>query len=154
MVITKRQRLYAEARASGQRKKDAALSAGCPERTASQAANSLEKHPNVRAHWERIGFCPAETKAPAAAQAAAGRIAERASEDASDRFECPLDYMRHVMNATQEDPKLRLDSAKALAAYTVAKPGDKGKKEERQERAKEAANRFAAPSPPKLKSVK
>jgi phage terminase small subunit len=61
----------------------------------------------------------------------------------------PIAYFRRVMNAAGEDPKIRLDAAKALAAFTVAKPGEKGKKEERQEKAKEVSTKFR-----NLRSVK
>ena len=72
-----------------------------------------------------------------------------------DDFKCPLDYMRHVMNDRVEDPKLRLEAANRLATYTVAKPGDKGKKESQREKADQLSStgRFsAAPAP--LRAVK
>lgn len=55
----------------------------------------------------------------------------------------PLEYMRRLMNNPIEDPKLRLDAAKALASFTVAKPGEKGKKEVQADRAKEVARKFS-----------
>ena len=67
-----------------------------------------------------------------------------------DDLPAPLRFMRDVMNDTREDPKLRLDAAKALAAFTVAKPGEKGKKELKQEEAEKVASRFAPSAPPKL----
>lgn len=61
----------------------------------------------------------------------------------------PIAYFRRVMNDRGEDPKIRLDAAKALAAFTVAKPGEKGKKEETKEKAKNVATKFR-----NLRSVK
>lgn len=61
----------------------------------------------------------------------------------------PIAYFRRVMNDAGEDPKIRLDAAKALAAFTVAKPGEKGKKEETKEKAKDVATKFR-----NLRSVK
>jgi hypothetical protein len=49
---------------------------------------------------------------------------------------------------------LRLDAAKSLAAFTVAKPGETGKKGQKADAAKQASQgRFAA-SPPPLRAVK
>jgi phage terminase small subunit len=68
-----------------------------------------------------------------------------------DGLPAPLAHMLEVMNDPNEDPKLRLDAAKALASFTVAKPGDVGKKDQQAKVAKEAASgKFAAAAPPKL----
>lgn len=64
--ITHQQRLYAEARASGRAKKEAAVIAGYPEKTASQAASRLEKNKKILDHWARIGFKPHEQEKPRA----------------------------------------------------------------------------------------
>jgi phage terminase small subunit len=66
----------------------------------------------------------------------------------------PLDFMRHMMKDRGEDPRLRLRAAEVLAAYTKPKPGDKGKKEEQAEAAKEGAKKFGAIAAPKLNLVK
>lgn len=71
------------------------------------------------------------------------------------RFNSPLEFMKHVMNDEEEDPKLRLEASKALASFTIQRPGDKGKKAGREEKAKDAHSngRFSsAPAP--LKAVK
>lgn len=44
----------------------------------------------------------------------------------------PLEFMRALVGDVSEDPKLRLEAAKALAPYLHAKKGETGKKEERQ----------------------
>lgn len=62
----------------------------------------------------------------------------------------PLEYMRRVMENETEDPKLRMEAAKTLASYLHAKPGEKGKKEQKQEAAEKVASRFKAAIPPKL----
>ena len=59
-----------------------------------------------------------------------------------------------MMNDLEADPKLRLDAAKALASFTVAKPGEGGKKDQKADAAKQAGQgRFAA-APPPLRAVK
>jgi hypothetical protein len=64
----------------------------------------------------------------------------------------PLEYMLGVVNDESADEARRDRMAQAAAPYVHAKPGDqpKGKKEERQEAAEQAAGRFAVPSGPKL----
>lgn len=132
-MLTHQQRKYAENRASGMNKKQSAIAAGCPEKTASQAASRYERDPEVRAHMERL----------------------QSAEAGEMTFDCPLEFMRHMMNREEEEPKLRLDAAKALASYTVAKPGEKGKKEEQKEAAKRVAgsSKFGVQAAP-LRSVK
>jgi phage terminase small subunit len=64
------------------------------------------------------------------------------------RFEDPLEFLKYVTNDAAEDPRLRVDAAKAWASYTVAKPGEKGKKEEKADAAKKVAGRFSAAQAP------
>lgn len=167
-MITHQQRLYAENRAKGLGKKAAAVAAGCPEKSASQAASRYEKSPDVIAHMERIGFDPSKKSKPAVkpkskkpdqtsdAEALAAQKLQARAESCGSGFDCPLEYMKHLMNAESEDPKLRLDASKALASFTIAKPGEKGKKEERQEAADRVAGsggKFGVQAAP-LRSVK
>lgn len=62
----------------------------------------------------------------------------------------PVLVLQEIMNNVSEDPKLRLEAAKALMPYVHGKVAAQGKKEERQGRAKEAAKKFAPSAPPKL----
>lgn len=164
VAITKRQREYAEARAAGLSKSAAAIAAGCPAKTARQAATTLEKSANVRAHWARLGFVPpvAEKKttnkdtsgAPrrTSTHVAADRIAERSSRPAA-QYDDPLDFLRDVVNDVVEDQKLRLEAAKAWDAGLRGRAATKGKKEAVKDRAQKAANRFSPVAAP-LKAVK
>ena len=68
--------------------------------------------------------------------------------------EDPLAFMRQMMSDPNEDPRLRLDAAKALAPYVYPKQGEKGKTELKQESAKEAHAKFKpAAAPTRLKVV-
>ena len=163
MAITKRQREYAEARASGLGKKAAALSAGCPAKTANQAATTLEKNREVIKHWQRIGFTPEvvakepkpekKPPTPRPEELAAARIAERSETPLKD-YSDPLDFLRDVVNDPIEDQKLRIDAAKAWDAGLRGRAATKGKKGEAEDRAKKAASRFAQVAAPGLKAVK
>ncbi|SSU22408.1 phage-like protein [Acinetobacter baumannii] len=146
MALTEQKRRYAAARLSGMGKKAAAIEAGCPERTAAQAASRYEKDADVQAAMGRQ-LKAAEKKVAATSVDPDPYIPARSDD--------PLEFMRQMMNDLEADPKLRLDAAKSLAAFTVAKPGDKGKKEERADAAKSAGKKFGATPPPgHLRAVK
>ncbi|MBL7231080.1 MAG: terminase small subunit [Pseudomonas sp.] len=147
MALTEQKRRYAEARLSGDSKKQAAISAGCPEKTASQAASRLEKDPEVLAAMGRS----TAVKSAAKSVTPTGDPDPYIPKAATD----PLEFFAGMMNDLEADPKLRLDAAKALASFTVSKPGEKGKKDQLQEAAeKVASGRFGLRKPGQLKAVK
>lgn len=146
MALTEQKRRYAAARLSGLGKKAAAIEAGCPEKTAAQAASRYEKDPDVQAAMGRA--VAVEAKKVAAPPPADPDPHIPAPADG------PLEFMRKMMNDLEADPKLRLDAAKSLAAFTVTKPGEKGKKEERADAAKQAGKGRFASAPPPLRAVK
>ena len=142
MALTEQKRRYAAARLSGVSKKQAAIDAGCPEKTAAQAATRLEKDPDVQAAMGRsVVVAQQRTNEPKIDPDP--HIPAQAGD--------PLEFMRQMMNDLEAEPKLRLDAAKALAAFTVAKPGEQGKKDQRADAAKKAsAGRFGKSAPPRL----
>ena len=147
MALTDQKRRYAAARLAGLGKKAAAIEAGCPEKTAAQAASRYEKDPDVIAAIARLNM--AEKPAAAPTQKTNAQPMQDMEPGIIPPAEDPLTFMRAVMNDLFTDPKLRLDAAKALAAFTLAKPGEKGKKEEREEAAKKASGgRFSSAPPP------
>lgn len=73
-----------------------------------------------------------------------------ANDESLDKESDPLEYMRRVMTDPMEEPRLRLDAAKALAAYIHAKPGEKGKREQDKDKAEKSASKFIAAQPPRL----
>ena len=145
MALTEQKRRYAAARLSGLGKKAAAIEAGCPEKTAAQAASRYEKDADVQAAMGRQ--LKAAEKKVAATSVDPDPYIPAKSDD-------PLEFMRQMMNDLEADPKLRLDAAKSLAAFTVAKPGEKGKKEEKADAAKQAGKGRFASAPAPLRAVK
>ncbi|MBD8122550.1 terminase small subunit [Pseudomonas lutea] len=144
MAFTEKKRRYVEARLSGLAMKAAAIFAGCPETTARQAATRLEKDPDVQAAMTRL----AEPKCSGGKQ----QICLPPEPQTN-----PLAFFEAMMNDPREDSKIRLEAARSLAAYTLPKPGDLGKKEAKEVAAKKAGSgKFsAAPPPPThLRSVK
>lgn len=122
---------------------ESALAAGCPVKSASQAGSRLEKHPNVIAH---IGRKEKIVEAKKQAKEA-GKPFDIGS--LSRMYADPADFLKAVMNDVSEDVKLRVDAARVLMPYVHAKPGEKGKKTARQERAEKIAGKFSG-----LRSVK
>lgn len=142
MALTDQKRRYAAARLAGAPKKQAAIEAGCPERSASQAASRLEKDPDVQAAMGRMVAVEQKRKDEPPIDPNP-HIPAQAGD--------PLEFMRSMMNDLEAEPKLRLDAAKALASFTVTKPGEQGKKEQKATAAQAAAKgRFAQSAPPRM----
>lgn len=154
MALTEQKRRYADARLSGASKREAAIVAGCPEKTASQAASRYEKDPDVMAAIARKQAVNTVVKSDA--------VVVKSTLPASDpdpyippQVDSPLIFFEKVMNDTEADPKLRLEAAKALASFTVAKPVEGGRKEQRDKKAADVMNggKFSPRSRPNLKVV-
>lgn len=63
--------------------------------------------------------------------------------DVDQAYDDPLAFLEAVMNDKGAEAKHRIDAAKTLASYKHAKPGEKGKKELKDEDAKKIASKFA-----------
>ena len=150
MSLTNQQRLYAEARFSGLNKKDSALAAGCPEKSASQAGSRLDKHPNVVAHLARLKAKESDTVP------GAGRDELPAGLDMDATvYDDPMDLLKAQMNNRLLDPKTRIQAATALMPYVHEKRGESGKKEKSDDAAKEVVTgRFRPAPPPQLALIK
>lgn len=137
MALTDKKRRFADALMSGASQSEAAITAGYSERTAKQQGYRLARDPDVLAHIERRGAV-SEAREQAKADGKAFNVASLAK-----MYSDPKDFLTAVMNDGGEDAKLRVDAAKALMPYIHAKPGEKGKKTERQERAEKVASKFS-----------
>lgn len=137
MALTDKKRRFADALMSGATQKDAAIQAGYSAKTAAQAGSRLAKDADVLAHIERRGVV-AEAKKQAKEEGKSLNIGSL-----SKLYSDPMDFLRAVMNDGGEDVKLRVDAARVLMPYVHAKPGEKGKKQERQEAAEKVAGRFS-----------
>ena len=132
--------------------KEAAVAAGCPAKSASQAGSRLEKHPNVIAHLARLKSVESETVPGAGRDTPPPGL-----ELGGEFFEDPKDLLRHAMNDRRLDPKTRIQAAVALLPFEHQKLGESGKKEQREKAAEGVVTgRFAPAAPPsgQLKLVK
>lgn len=150
MSLTNQQRLYAEARFSGLNKKDSALAAGCPAKSASQAGSRLEKHPNVVAHLARLKANESDNNP------GVGRDPLPPGIDvAAPFYDDPKDLLVAEMNNPLLDPKTKIQAATALLSYFHQKPGEGGKKEAADAAARDASTgRFKPAPPPQLSLIK
>lgn len=106
--------------------RQAAISAGYAKKDAASRASKLLANEAIRREVERL------------IALSKSRPIVDASGQPGDQHTDPLEYMRQVMRDADEDPRLRLEAAKALASFTIAKPGSQGKKEQQKDAARKA----------------
>lgn len=140
-MLSVRQRLFAEAREQGLGITASAIQAGCPEKTAAQAGSRLDKHPAVIQHRERLRL------GPPSAESRPQAVVEPQTKD-------PKEYLESVVASPTEDPRIKLEAAKALLPYTHKKLGDSGKKEQRRNAAAAGAEAGKFARRPRLSVVK
>lgn len=145
MALTDKKRRFADALLSGASNREAAITAGYSEKTASQQGSKLARDADVLAHIERKRRV---TEAKAEAKADGRKIN---LDSLARQYDDPAEFLRSVMNDAGEDTRLRMDAAKTLMPYEHAKLGEVGKKEHKKEAAREVSRgRFAASRPPRL----
>lgn len=146
--LTDQQQKYAEGRMAGLRVRDAAIFAGCPEKTASQAGSRLERHPLVQAKLVRLKQIEAEQNPEGGCDAV--------PKDAFlSNVVDSLDFMRQAMKCPGLDFDDRFKAAKELLAYEHPKMGETGKKQQRDNDAGDVVKgRFAPAKPPPSPQLK
>ncbi|MYZ44206.1 terminase small subunit [Schauerella aestuarii] len=156
MSLSAKQRKFVEAKAQGASNKQAAISAGYSLETAGPAGSRLAKHQDVVAALARKAGSGDLVKpvnaAPAASAAATNAEApppdDQALTDALYSSD-PKRYLTQLMNDLGEEPKLRLEAAKALMPYVHAKVPEPGKKDAAKDAAKKAGGgKFSSTAPP------
>lgn len=134
-MLTKKKRLYSEARENGQAIGEAAIYAGYSEKSCSQAGSRLEKDPDVITFRARIRAKGMPDEVPP-----------------SHDIECgddPKEFLAKIMKSQGEDMRMRVDCAKTLMPYVYGKVADQGKKDDKKKKADEAAKKFS----PRTRSV-
>lgn len=178
MALTSKKRAFIVAVREGASNKDAAVAAGCSEKTASAAGSRLAKDPDVVRELHKLnalfpvnGDVKADVKGAVKAARAKATPSEpkpafeyvpralRQPQDVLDEAEDadepgrvytdPKDYLLDDMNDRTLDRKDRRDAAKALMPFLHARKGEGGKKEEKENAAKTASKgKFGASAPP------
>ncbi len=160
MALTDKKRRFVQALQSGLSGAEAAVQAGYSKNGASQAASRLMKDADVLAALGR------KKKVNEVNNQVNKEQPEEKTETGSEVVDVPAPgtlsalgltsdpkkVLVAIMNDLNEDPKLRLEAAKALMPFTHGRIAPQGKKEAKDEGAKKAAGRFT-PQPPPLKMV-
>jgi phage terminase small subunit len=144
MALTGKKKLFADAVLAGNTNKASAISAGYSAATASPAGSRLVKDKEVISYLAKCRALAAKG-IPPADDKPTFNLAEALQH--SD----PKIFLLAAMNDVALDGKLRIDAAKALMPFVHGKIGEGGKKEIKQDAAKQAGTgRFASSAPPKL----
>ncbi|KNC16727.1 terminase [Pseudomonas sp. RIT-PI-a] len=149
MALTPKKRAFIGAVREGASNKDAAIAAGCPEKTASAAGSRLAKDPDVIAELLKLNAlhpvkAPVKTVKGPEATAALDQAPTDEPDPSFDlskalRFSDPKDFLLATMNDFEAEAKLRLDAAKALMPFIHPRKGESGKKEVAKDKAAGAA---------------
>lgn len=150
MAITAKKKAFAQAVFDGATNKEAAIFAGYSPETASAAGSRLAKDAGVLAHLEslkNVKAAPVIVKAekPKTEKPPVNMDTINSAGDLDD----PLEFLKSVWTDGMEEMKFRIAAARAALPYKHGRVADKGKKETREEAAREQSsgnNKFATRS--------
>ena len=142
MALTEKMKKFARAIVEGATNKEAAISAGYAEKTASQQGSKLKNDSEIIVYIEKLksekegrSLTPTKTQ-----------VKPESSCEDDNPFEDnyaqddPLQFLIDVMNDKDNEMGLRLHAAKAALPYKHGKVAEKGKKETKADEAKQATN--------------
>ncbi len=141
MALSEKMKKFAQAVVDGLSNKEAAISAGYAEKTASQAGSKLRKEPEIIVHIEKLkadkeGRSLTSEKPKVKPAYTYENDSPLGDEDQAK--DDPLQFLIDVMNKS-DDMFMRFNAAKAALPYVHGKVADKGKKESQADDAKAAA---------------
>ncbi|SSQ26976.1 phage-like protein [Acinetobacter baumannii] len=135
MALTEKKKAFALAKRKGKDNKEAAILAGCPEKTASAAGTRLAKDPDVIAYLERLEKATPEQVVKHDVKPLTTNTTIQAAKNLAD----PLEFLESVYSDPVEDMALRVRAAQAALPYVHGKVAEKGKKETKAETAREGS---------------
>ncbi|ELT4632943.1 MULTISPECIES: hypothetical protein [Acinetobacter calcoaceticus/baumannii complex] len=135
MALTEKKKAFALAKRKGKDNKEAAILAGCPEKTASAAGARLAKDPDVIAYLERLEKATPEQVVKHDVKPLTTNTTIQAAKNLAD----PLEFLESVYSDPVEDMALRVRAAQAALPYVHGKVAEKGKKETKAETAREGS---------------
>jgi phage terminase small subunit len=145
MAISEKMKKFAQAIVDGASNKNAAISAGYAEKSASQQGSKLRKDPEVIVWIEKL---KADQKKLTLTQPKPEKVKvatptetdlDQPPEDPYTKGD-PLQFLIEVMDNCGNDMFLRFNAAKAALPYIHGKVAEKGKKQTKEEEAKKASN--------------
>ena len=134
MALTEKKKKFAHAHLDGMDNKQAAIFAGCPEKTASAAGARLAKDPDVIAYLERLEDATPEQVVKHEVKP----LTTFTSIQNADQRDDPLEFLKSVWKDPVEDMALRVRAAQAALPYVHGKVAEKGKKETKEDATKAA----------------
>ena len=140
MALSEKLKKFAQAVVDGLSNKEAAISAGYAEKTASQAGSKLRKDPEIIVHIEKLKADKegrSLTSEKPKVKSASTHEDDNPLDDEDYAKDDPLQFLIDVMNKS-DDMFLRFNAAKAALPYVHGKVAEKGKKETKADEAKKA----------------
>ncbi len=134
MALTEKKKAFALEKRNGKDNKEAAILAGCPEKTASAAGARLAKDPDVIAYLERLEKATPEQVVKHDVKPLTNNTTIESAKNLAD----PLAFLESVYSDPVEDMALRVRAAQAALPYVHGKVAEKGKKETKADDAKKA----------------
>ncbi|OBY57730.1 terminase small subunit [Pseudomonas sp. AU12215] len=165
MALTDKQRRFVDAKARGASNKEAAEAAGCLGSSASVSGSRWAKDPKIIAAIEALTAelnVKGKTRSAKSWKPPPDDVDDLPEGDESDGefLTClpntgdPLEWLLALMNEPRAKVFDRRNAAQTAMPYVHGKKGDQGKKEAKQEAAKEAGAGKYKQSKPPLKVVK
>ena len=144
MALTAKMKAFAQAVVDGKSNKDAAISAGYPEKSAMQQGSKLSKNPEIIAYIDQYSTAKkltskSEKLTPEKPKVNSANSGENDNplDDEDYAKDDPLQFLIDVINKS-DDMFLRFNAAKAALPYVHGKVAEKGKKETKADEAKKA----------------
>lgn len=140
MALSEKMKKFAQAVVDGLSNKEAAISAGYAEKTASQAGSKLRKDPEIIVYIEKLKADKegrSLTSEKPKVKTANTYEDDNPLDDEDYAKDDPLQFLIDVMNKSS-DMFLRFNAAKAALPYVHSKVAEKGKKETKADEAKKA----------------
>lgn len=142
MALSEKMKKFAQAVVDGLSNKEAAISAGYAEKTASQAGSRLSKDPEISVYIEKLK-ADKEGRSLTSEKPKVKPIEASSYEDEDpieDQYSTddPLDFLINVMKNGGNEMMLRVNAARAALPYVHGKVAEKGKKETKADEAKKA----------------
>jgi len=156
MVLTDKQRQFVDAKARGASNKEAAEAAGCKASTASAAGSRWANDPKIAsailARRAELSVNPEKSRKRREQPSDQAPETEEAGGEFLDCLpttEDPLVWLLALMNEPRAKVFDRRNAAQTAVPYVHGKKGDAGKKELKEQAAKEAGKgKYAAGKPP------
>lgn len=148
MALSEKMEKFAYAVVDGLSNKDAAISAGYAEKSASQQGSKLRKDPEIIVFIEKLKADREGRTLTSGQQKVNSKVKDDpkpASDYCDDEDEVnytkddPLQFLIEVMNHSGNEMFLRFNAAKAALPYVHGKVAEKGKKETKEDEARKAA---------------